>query len=236
MTEFAPTGIARLDELLGGGLPREYLYLILSTPGSDAVLFTLQFIAQGLKVGEKCVLLVTHTSPTHIRTRLEKLGIDVAQQEREGDLTIIDGFSWRMGASGDEKFSIENPCSLTEAYRVIRSAISAEGNTRFAITQDTFEETAGTLQALKMYESLSGLCTKTKTTMLINDIKGSLTPTERRKMLTFVNGLIEMELDEGKGKCPFRRMRLTEIPEVEQPQCWLYYDVEDWQITLVDKK
>lgn len=234
MTEFAPTGVAGLDELLGGGLPKNYLYLILSTPGSDAVLFTLQFIADGLKTGERCVVLATHATPDHIRERLSVLGVDVAEQEKEGDLVIIDGFSWRMGTTCSENLCIETPTQLTGAYRVIKNAITEGKTARFVITQDIFEETAGVDQAMKLYQSLSGLCHKNKTTMLINDIEGSITTTERRRMLTFVNGLIEMEL--GEGKTPLRRMRLTEVPEVPHPQKWLAYDVKDYRIRLVDGK
>jgi circadian clock protein KaiC len=48
----APTGIAGLDDVLGGGLPRGHLYLIEGSPGTGKTTFGLQFLLEGRDRGE----------------------------------------------------------------------------------------------------------------------------------------------------------------------------------------
>jgi len=52
------TGIAGLDDILGGGLPPDRLYLIQGDPGTGKTTLALQFLLEGLKRGEK-VLFIT---------------------------------------------------------------------------------------------------------------------------------------------------------------------------------
>lgn len=49
----ARTGVAGLDSVLGGGLPRGHLYLVEGTPGAGKTTLGLQFLLEGLAVGEK---------------------------------------------------------------------------------------------------------------------------------------------------------------------------------------
>lgn len=47
------SGIEGLDNILGGGLPRNCLYLIQGDPGSGKTTLALQFLLEGLRLGEK---------------------------------------------------------------------------------------------------------------------------------------------------------------------------------------
>src|SRR3954463_16081175 len=49
----ASTGVAGLDDILGGGLPTGHLYLIEGTPGSGKTTLGLQFLRRGVELGEK---------------------------------------------------------------------------------------------------------------------------------------------------------------------------------------
>jgi circadian clock protein KaiC len=51
----ARTGIAGLDEVLGGGLLAHRLYLVDGDPGSGKTTVSLQYLLEGVKAGEKCV-------------------------------------------------------------------------------------------------------------------------------------------------------------------------------------
>jgi len=57
-TQRLSTGIAGLDDILGGGLPPDRLYLIQGDPGTGKTTLALQFLLEGLKRGEK-VLFIT---------------------------------------------------------------------------------------------------------------------------------------------------------------------------------
>src|SRR3954468_17941386 len=47
------TGIAGLDDILGGGFPTSHLYLVEGTPGSGKTTLGLQFLRRGTELGEK---------------------------------------------------------------------------------------------------------------------------------------------------------------------------------------
>ena len=51
-----PSGVPGLDEVLQGGLPRGTLLLIEGPPGSGKTTFGLQFLLQGVREGETCLL------------------------------------------------------------------------------------------------------------------------------------------------------------------------------------
>lgn len=50
--ERASSGIAGLDDILGGGFPTRHLYLIEGTPGAGKTTLGLQFLRRGVEVGQ----------------------------------------------------------------------------------------------------------------------------------------------------------------------------------------
>ncbi|HSI72843.1 MAG TPA: ATPase domain-containing protein [Fimbriimonas sp.] len=53
-----PTGVGGLDDVLGGGLPRHRLYLVQGEPGVGKTTLALQFLQEGVRLGER-VLYIT---------------------------------------------------------------------------------------------------------------------------------------------------------------------------------
>ena len=51
------TGIEGLDEILGGGLPRDRFYLVHGNPGVGKTTLALQFLMNGVRAGEKCLYI-----------------------------------------------------------------------------------------------------------------------------------------------------------------------------------
>jgi circadian clock protein KaiC len=60
------TGVAGLDEALGGGLPRGRTTLVVGSTGSGKTIFALQTLAQGVRLAEAGVLLTFEESPKDI--------------------------------------------------------------------------------------------------------------------------------------------------------------------------
>ncbi len=58
-----PTGVAELDAMLGGGIPRGYAVLVAGPSGSGKTVLTNQFIAEGVKYGESGIVAVFEKRP-----------------------------------------------------------------------------------------------------------------------------------------------------------------------------
>lgn len=48
----SPSGCAGLDDVLGGGFPSGHVYLLEGEPGSGKTTLALQFVSEGLALGE----------------------------------------------------------------------------------------------------------------------------------------------------------------------------------------
>ncbi len=55
--EKVTSGIEGFDKLISGGFPKSRAYLVSGEPGTGKTIFTLQYLLQGLKNGEKCVYI-----------------------------------------------------------------------------------------------------------------------------------------------------------------------------------
>lgn len=66
--ERASTGIAGLDDVLGGGLPINHLYLVEGNPGAGKTTLGLQFLRQGAQGGEKGLYVTLSETATELET------------------------------------------------------------------------------------------------------------------------------------------------------------------------
>ena len=64
----ASTGIPGLDDILGGGLPANHLYLIEGTPGSGKTTLALQFLRRGVQEGERGLYITLSETATELNT------------------------------------------------------------------------------------------------------------------------------------------------------------------------
>ena len=54
------SGVSGFDELVGGGLLPNRLYVLSGPPGSGKTTFTAQFVSEGLRNGEQCMYITMH--------------------------------------------------------------------------------------------------------------------------------------------------------------------------------
>ena len=64
----ASTGIAGLDDVLGGGLPADHVYLVEGTPGSGKTTLGLQFLRRGVELGEKGLYITLSETTSELHT------------------------------------------------------------------------------------------------------------------------------------------------------------------------
>jgi circadian clock protein KaiC len=82
------TGIAGLDDLLGGGVPRLSNTVIEGATGTGKTLLSLQFLIAGARKGERGALFTLEETPDQLRAMAASLGWDLAALEKSGRLSI----------------------------------------------------------------------------------------------------------------------------------------------------
>jgi circadian clock protein KaiC len=87
--ELVATGIAGLDEVLGGGFPRENIVLLNGAPGAGKTILGLQFVRHGVEHGEPGVIFTFEQFPEMIYRDAHALGWDFRELERDGKLRVI---------------------------------------------------------------------------------------------------------------------------------------------------
>src|SRR4051812_8196190 len=64
----ASTGVTGLDEILGGGFPKDHVFLIQGDPGAGKTTLSLQFLLAGAQQGEKGLYLTLSESVKELHT------------------------------------------------------------------------------------------------------------------------------------------------------------------------
>jgi circadian clock protein KaiC len=65
------TGIPGLDDILGGGLPKNCLYLIDGNPGVGKTTLALQFLLEGLRLKERCLYVTLSETKAELESVVE---------------------------------------------------------------------------------------------------------------------------------------------------------------------
>ncbi|HLQ36062.1 MAG TPA: ATPase domain-containing protein [Chloroflexota bacterium] len=78
------TGVAALDEMLGGGIPAWDSMLVTGPAGSGKSALASQFVAAGLGVGEPAVIAVFEEHPKEFLAHAKNLGPDLEQWRTRG--------------------------------------------------------------------------------------------------------------------------------------------------------
>ena len=99
----AKTGILGLDQILNGGLPRNHIYLIDGKPGTGKTTMALQFLLEGVQIGEK--------------------GLYVTLSETREELEQVAGsHGWTLDGIEIFELATERPDEAAEGYTLFHPA------------------------------------------------------------------------------------------------------------------
>jgi circadian clock protein KaiC len=89
-TELAkcPTGIAGLDEITNGGIPRGRPTLICGGPGCGKTLFGIEFLVNGAMQGEPGVFVAFEERPEELAQNVTSLGFDLQRLQKQKKLFV----------------------------------------------------------------------------------------------------------------------------------------------------
>ncbi|MDQ6831644.1 MAG: AAA family ATPase [Gemmatimonadota bacterium] len=117
------TGVPGLDDMMNGGVPEGDVLLLTGPAGSGKTTFATQFVSQGLKEGESCVVAVFEEFPEAYLARAKTLPIDFGEMISADRLAVI--YLRPLDLSVDEMLAeIMTAVRRTGATRVVIDSLS----------------------------------------------------------------------------------------------------------------
>lgn len=127
--------IEGLSEMVGGGLGRNTVTLLVGTPGSGKTLTGLAFLSAGADAGEPGLLLGFHEAPDALVDKGEAVGLPIRRNLEEGHLHIY----WRVPAELLVDEEIEQLLSHIQEHGIKRVVIDAVEDLVHAVIPDERE-------------------------------------------------------------------------------------------------
>jgi circadian clock protein KaiC len=113
---FASTGVAGLDEILGGGFPQDHVFLIQGDPGAGKTTLSLQFLLEGAKRGEKGLYLTLSESAKELRSVARSHGWSL------DDITVHEQLVGEEMLSEEEDLTLFHPSEI-ELWETVKSLL-----------------------------------------------------------------------------------------------------------------
>jgi len=92
------TGVEGFDPLIKGGIPRGFFVAVVGEPGAGKTIFSIHFVAEGIREGDKNIYITTEESKESIIRQAAMFGFDFERAIDERRLVIIDAL---MGGRDD---------------------------------------------------------------------------------------------------------------------------------------
>lgn len=130
-----PSGIPGFDQIVGGGLIRDRVYLLAGPAGAGKTIFSTQFLYNGIsKYNENGVYVVLEETPQQLRENMfNSFSWNVATYEDNGNIVVLDAISSRLGLASQERFVVPRPFTLESLLYEIQNAIQTVNARRVVI-------------------------------------------------------------------------------------------------------
>jgi circadian clock protein KaiC len=179
------TGVPGLDKLMGGGIPAGNSVLLAGPTGSGKTTFATQFIADGLRKGEPCVLAVFEEHPDEYLERANRFGVDFTGAVAKDRLRVI--FLRPLDLSVDE--ALEEIRQSTKEIGATRVVIDSTSGLEMALAPTFREDFRESLY--RLVSTLTGLGVTVFMTVEVTEGLGQLQFTNDR--VSFLSDVILLQ-------------------------------------------
>lgn len=187
--EVQSTGVAGLDRILNGGLPRNRLYLIEGNPGTGKTTLGLQFLLAGLSVGESTLYVTLSESKGELESAAASHGLTL------DGIEILDLADSGGDIGTDTAYTVFHPSEveLDETTRQVLGAIDRVKPDR--VVFDSLSEmrmlAADPLRFRRQILALKQYFMRCKCTVLMLDDRTSDSPD--RQLESIAHGVISLD-------------------------------------------
>ena len=210
--QFEPTitrcssGSAGLDNVLGGGLPVGHVYLIEGEPGTGKTTLALQFIAEGIKRGEKVLYVTLSESRRELLTvaRVHRFAID--------ESVVLEVRPSEEDLKPDGQYTVFHPAEveLNDRVQAIMAEVDRRKPDRLVI--DALSEVRmlakDPLRYRRQILSLKEYAPENCTVMLLDDRSSRYADVELHSIVHGVVSMQRVARDYGKT---MRRLEVTKL-------------------------
>jgi circadian clock protein KaiC len=150
-----------LDMMCGGGFFRDSIILVSGATGTGKTLMTTEFIAGGLKNGERCLLFAFEESREQLFRNALGWGVDYEKMETEGKVKVICKYP-EAASLEDHLIQIKK---IVDKFGPSRMAIDSLSAMERVSTLKNFRDFALGLTSFIKYKEITGLFTATTSTV-----------------------------------------------------------------------
>ena len=202
------TGIEGLDDILGGGLPPDRLYLIQGDPGTGKTTLALQFLLEGVKRGEKVLFITLSETQDELAAVARSHGWDLT------GVHIFELSAAQQNRSAEQNTLFHpSEVELNEVTQVLLDEVERIGPSRVVL--DSLSELRLLAQnALRFRRQILALkqhfVGKRSTVMLLDDRNGGAGGLEAQAH-TVAHGVMELEQLAPEYGAERRRLRIVKL-------------------------
>lgn len=183
------TGIIGLDYILKGGLPKDRLHLIEGSPGTGKTTLGLQFLREGVRIGERCLYVTLSESREELASVAASHGwvldgIDVTDLTDSGD-RLTDGSQYTVFHPSEVELDETTRAVLDEVERVNPARVVFDSLSEMRMLASDPLRFRRQILALKQY-----FLTRNCTVLLLDD-RTSQAPD--RQLESVAHGVLNLE-------------------------------------------
>jgi circadian clock protein KaiC len=120
------TGVRNFDDLIQGGFVKNSTNLLVGRGGSGKSIFTIQFMMQGIREGEKCLFISFEEKRGEFFSHMKAMGVDLEKHSKEGKFFFLEYTPQKVKTMLDEGGGAIEALVLNEGItRVVIDSVSS---------------------------------------------------------------------------------------------------------------
>lgn len=157
-----PSGSDELDAMCGGGFFRDSVILVSGATGTGKTLIATEFMAGGVKAGERCLLFAFEESREQLYRNATGWGVPFREMEAQGKLRVLCNYPETAGLE-DHLIAMKR---AVEEFKPDRVAVDSLSALERVSTERGFREFVIGLTSFIKHEETAGLFTATTPDLL----------------------------------------------------------------------